>query len=137
LACLVFVLVAGCLDAGADENRAKQLVDAYFRAVAGGIEDRGWSLIHPRTRQELFRNDASAYVNAVRETDWTGFEWQFEEVREDDPGLFMVTIRFGASGIPAFLADPTPGPETLGGTLQDGTWMILVRFSADGAGILH
>jgi len=99
---------------------AATTVDAYFRAVSGGSEDRGWSLLAPDTRAVAFESQ-DAYEKRAASADWSGFAWQTTSAVMDDPTLGFVTVAIDPDEVPAFL-------------LRSGAWSVITVDRAGGRG---
>ncbi len=84
------------------------LVDQYLAAVSGGSDDRGWSLLHPTTRSEMYAGDPSSYIRLAETQDWSAFTWKILRVTPDDLSLIRVDVEFpgGRDSIPEFLVIP-------------------------------
>jgi hypothetical protein len=116
--------------------QACDLADRYLRAVSGAAEDRGWSLLHPETRQAGFDDDYDRYLAEARATDWSGFAWRIEEAVADDPTLYFIGLRTdSARGFPDFLLRPRASNLTLLSPARDDYATMAIRFSLTGTGV--
>lgn len=87
------------------EEEAAAWVDSWLRAAAGDVGDRGWSLLHPATRSNLYQETADRYQADVAGSDWQ-FDWQVGPSRFAD-GEYHVELLVvgGADSLPGFLVD--------------------------------
>lgn len=113
-------------------------VNEYFEALAGGVDDRGWSMLHPEIRHDVFADDLQAYVSEAAATDWSDFRWRLTFSERHDPLVEVVHVEVLAGDeFPAFLRDD----RDLGGrhfslVSEAGTrGTIQVRLGPDGSGI--
>lgn len=87
---------------------AERLVDEWLRQMADpNVEDRGWALLHPLTRNRLFGSDVDRYVATVDAADWTDFSWRIEpQLTGWDDGLYSVKVDLlSRESVPSFLID--------------------------------
>ena len=102
---LALALVAcGPPDNPGRREQAERLAREFLAAVAGGRADRGWSLIHPDSREDW--GDEDHWVDAAAATDWTGFEVSVLRARYCDDGVFCpvgLEIPGGDESIPDLL----------------------------------
>ena len=66
-------------------------------AAQGDAADRGWSLLHPTTRRDMFLDDGAAYEAAAAANDWEGFSWRVREVEYEDGDLYKVYLELDAA----------------------------------------
>jgi len=101
------VIIVGCgLPASGDVTAARHLADEYLSALAGGVRDRGWSLILPDSRRAYA--DLDQYLALASAADWTQFSWDLVEEGDycEDGGVYcVVRIQFddAPDAIPSFL----------------------------------
>lgn len=101
---LAAVALSACNISTSQGDRAQSIVEAYLRAVAGGSGDRGWLLLHPATRRDIFNDNPNAYIAAVLATDWTSLSWQVATVEAEDPTLYEVVFA-PTTEVPSFLVE--------------------------------
>ena len=114
-------------------SEASELAAQYLTAVAGGSEDRGWSLLHPDARRDMFRDNVAYYLGLVRESDWESFRWAIESVAADDAGLYLVRLR--TFDPPAFLVEPAGANLRMISPSGNGTATMAVRVAIGSTGI--
>jgi hypothetical protein len=107
---LVAAIAVGCsLNPSRDprDTTGIDLARDYLTAVRDDPSDRGWSLLHPDTRRDLFADDRSAYLRLVDASDLSGFEWQITDGVWESFDLYFAWVRVptGASSIPRVLRD--------------------------------
>lgn len=129
---LVGLLIVGCSVRPDRTSEATVLAEQYLTAVAGGSEDRGWSLIHPTARRDMFGDSAERYVNAVATSDWTDFGFRIESVVPDDPSLYIVHVR---TQPPGFLVQPWGGNLRILTDAEKGMATMAIRFETFGSGV--
>lgn len=127
------ILVAGCAEGTDRTSEATALAERYLAAVAGGSDDRGWSLLHPDARRDMFGDNAEQYVNAVVASDWTGFRFSVESVVPDDPSLYIVEL---STNPPGFLVQAWGGNlRIVGNAAPDGMSTMAIRFETFATGV--
>ncbi len=126
-------LVVGACGTGS----AGDVVEEYLVAVSIANGDRGWSLLHPEARAEMFGNNQDAYRTAADAHDWSGFAWSVEEVVPDNPTLYIVrlTLPRGRQSVPPFLVLPRNNFMLLSFSGEPGRAEMMVRFEPGGMGI--
>lgn len=70
---------------------ARARTEAYLRAVVGGSEDRGWSLLEPSGRSAYGSEDA--YRRLMAEADWSEFTWELRYNGVCDDGFCSYVLR--------------------------------------------
>lgn len=129
---LVGLLIAGCTPRQDRSKEATQLAEQYLAAVAGGADDRGWSLLHPDARRDMFGDSVDRYLNAVAASDWTNFRFTIESVVADDPSLYLIQVR---TDPPRFLVQPWGRNLWILGSELDGVATMAVRFEPLASGV--
>lgn len=87
------------------EREAAEWVRAWLTAAGGAAADRGWSLLHPATREQRYQGMQARYVADVERADWRRFAWAVEASRFHD-GEYRVELAVGATdAIPRFLIE--------------------------------
>src|SRR5262245_48302461 len=107
---IVLVGCGGPPDNPARRAQARQVAEAFVRAVSGGEADRGWSLLHPYSRDD-WANQAP-WVEAAADADWSRFAFTVLEARYCDDGVICpIDLEFpaGASSVPAFIRSSDAG----------------------------
>jgi hypothetical protein len=104
--CLLALL--GCTAIGGDLPRpgtpqeAEAIATAWLAAVESGAPDRGWSLLHPLSRQRLYENDSARYVAEVEAIKWDEFHWRLEPPAVLD-GNYQVRVAIEGNDAPTEL----------------------------------
>ncbi len=129
---LVGLLIAGCTPRRDRSEEARQLAEQYLAAAAGGADDRGWSLLHPDARRDMFGNGADRYLNAVAASDWTDFRFTIESVVADDPSLYLIQVR---TDPPRFLVQPWGRNLWILGSGPDGIATMAIRLEPFATGV--
>jgi hypothetical protein len=70
---LLAFLIAGCAERPERTGEATELAEQYLAAVSGAADDRGWSLLHPDARRDMFGGSMERYLSGVLASDWTSF----------------------------------------------------------------
>lgn len=102
-AILSLLLLTAC---GPRADPARDVVERWLAAVAGGEADRGWSLIDESVKATSFNGDAGAYAAAMAAADWNAVDWRVDSARMVGNGQTSVTV--AASGTIPALFDETP-----------------------------
>jgi hypothetical protein len=126
------LLIVGCAIGPDRTAEATGLAEQYLAAVAGGADDRGWSLLHPDARRDMFGDSADRYVNAVAASDWTDVRFTIESVVADDPSLYLIQLR---TDPPRFLAQPWGGNLWILGSEPDGSATMAIKFEPFATGV--
>jgi hypothetical protein len=105
------------------------MAEQYLAAVAGAADDRGWSLLHPDARRDMFDGNGERYINLALASDWSTFEWSVESVVADDPSLFLIRLR---TSPPGFLVQPGDGNLRILAPNDNGSAIMAIRL--DGLG---
>lgn len=126
------LLIAGCAAKSDRTDEARLLAERYLAAVAGGTDDRGWSLLHPDARRDMFGDRVERYVDAVRASDWTDFRFRIDSVVPDDPSLYFVRLTTDAT---RFLVQPWGGNLWILADGQDGTATMAIRVETFVSGV--
>jgi hypothetical protein len=102
----VYLPYVGWSNSNAD---ARVRAEAYLRAVAGGDEDRGWSLLEPSSRAAYGSEDA--YRRLMVEADWSAFAWEVRDSGVCDDGVcsFVLWLRNGRDSAPDVAWSGGPG----------------------------
>ena len=129
---LLGLLFMGCTRHQDRTEEATALAERYLDAVAGAADDRGWSLLHPDARRDMFDDSEDRYLNAVAASDWTDFRFTIESVVADDPSLYLVQLR---TDPPRFLVQPWGGNVWILGPEPDGLSMMAIRFEPLASGV--
>ena len=103
----VVALLSACVTTPASYERRMQdtygFIEAWERALEGGEEDRGWSMLSDGARQGF--DDEAQYVALAGAADWSAFDISPQGGHCDD--LYACSIGVlvpqDASSIPAFL----------------------------------
>ena len=102
VALLTAVLAIGCQTTQAGDPGA--VVRQWLGAAAGDADDRGWSLVHPYIRADIFGGDAASYAAAAAEADWTALRYKIVDASWDDPRSAFVQVQFeDPATVPSFL----------------------------------
>lgn len=91
LVALTAIVLAACIP-GSGPDEARSIAAAYLDAVAGEGVGRGWSLLHPVTRRDMFHDDADAYSVEASSEDWRSLSWSIASVEREDPNLYEVVF---------------------------------------------
>jgi hypothetical protein len=93
----VYLPYVGWSNSNAD---ARARADAYLLAVAGGSEDRGWSLLEASGRNEYGSEDT--YRRLMVAADWSDFRWELLYYAACDDGVcqFAVRLPHGRDSVP-------------------------------------
>lgn len=126
------LLVLGCAVRIDRTGEATQLAERYLAAVGGGTKDRGWSLLHPDARRDMFGDSVDRYLNAVAASDWTDFRFSVESAVADDPSLYMIEVR---TDPPTFLVQPWGRNLWILGAEPGGLAHMSVRFEPFASGV--
>jgi len=77
----------------------------WLRAVAGGTEDRGWSMLSDKA-QATYSGDSAAYRREVDATDWEAFQWNIDGLYDQDgTWVVLVDVEGGWAAVPAFIRE--------------------------------
>jgi hypothetical protein len=80
------------------------VVHHWLQAVAGAAADRGWSMLHPELRREMFNDDEHRYLQEAAASDRSGLRYQFIEEYWDDPGFGVARVHIDdVDRLPPFL----------------------------------
>lgn len=145
-AALVSLLLSGCLltdrlsadpSPTHDEGDAATLVEAFLTAVADeSSPDRGWSLLHPVLRRDMFEGNRAIWLRAASAANWQQFAWSIDEVIADSPGLYLVYLDIrDREATPDVLTAPRNNLWLLTGIDPRERPHVGVRFDVDGQGI--
>lgn len=137
-AALVVALVASCV--GVQETTQPppppdEVVASFLAAASGGEADRGWSLLHPVTRAEMFGNDREAYIASAGNGAWDSFTWEIHDVVPDDPSLYFVYLQLDGSDVPPILTDSRNNLFLIGPLDPRNPVHMGVRYDDTGTGI--
>jgi uncharacterized protein YceK len=126
------LLLAGCAEKTERTGEATALARQYLAAVAGGSDDRGWSLLHPDARRDMFGGSMERYVNGALASDWTDFDFRIDSVEPDDPGLYFVRLKISP---PGFLVQTGDGNLRILANAESGAATMAVRFDTFARGV--
>jgi hypothetical protein len=129
---LLGLLIAGCAERPERTREATELAEQYLFAVAGGADDRGWSLLHPDARRDMFGGSMERYINSVLASDWTTFKFSVESVVPDDPSLYLVQLR---TSPPGFLVQPGDHNLQILANAFDGAATMAIRLDTFARGV--
>lgn len=136
---LLAIVLAAVSCSLAAERPADEYVRNFLHAAAGGSADRGWALIHPTARREMFGGDRDAYVRVAAASEWPAEPLESGEALEDDAGLWYVLVESAPpeDQVPAVLTDTWNNFHFWGGTggVPEVKPRILVRYDHAGNGI--
>jgi hypothetical protein len=88
-AILCLLLLGAC---GARANPARDVVERWMAAAAGGEADRGWSLVDESVRATSFNGDAEAYAATMAAADWDALDWRIASARSLGNDQTSVTV---------------------------------------------
>lgn len=125
-------LIAGCAEGPERTGEATELAEQYLAAVAGGADDRGWSLLHPDARRDMFGGSMERYLNGVLASDWKNFQFSVESVVPDDPSLYLIQLR---ATPPGFLVQPADHNLYILADVHDGVATMSVRLDTFARGV--
>jgi hypothetical protein len=125
--------IAGCQTQAQRHASGAELVSAYLRAAAGGDPLLGWSLLSSEVR-DSFEGDMDRYLAVVGQADFSGLEWEVEEVDTEDDFLY-VRVRAAQGTFPAYLSEVRSNRAIASGSGE--TREFLVGFGPLGAPELH
>lgn len=125
-------LAAGCAERPERTAEATELAEQYLAAVSGAADDRGWSLLHPDARRDMFGGSVERYLNAVLASDWTNFQFSVESVVPDDPSLYLVQVR---ATPPAFLVQAADHNRYIMANAHDGLATMSIRLDTFARGV--
>lgn len=123
-----------CEAQAGSEKRASSIVAQYLTALSGEDGDRGWELLHPTTRANMFGNDRDTYIRLATAAGPDEFVWSIDHVLRDDDQLYRVFITLPVgSHPPSVLTTPKDHLVLLG--VSESAAEIPVRFGSGGDGI--
>lgn len=145
-ALLVSLLLSGCMltdgiagdpSPTPHEEDAATLVEAFLTAAADeDSPDRGWSLLHPVLRRDMFDDNRAIWLQAASAANWQQFAWSIEEVVADSPGLYLVYLDIrDRAATPEVLTAPRNNLWLLSGIDPRERPHLGVRFDLEGHGI--
>lgn len=110
---LMLAILSGCDRFGepADPDHAgtpaeaEDIARAWLAAVSDDSGDRGWSLLHPITRERLYGDNADRYEADVASVDWRQFQWELVRPAVWDGNYMLVISLPGGTAPAADLAD--------------------------------
>jgi hypothetical protein len=105
-----------------DETAARERAAAYLRAVSGGAEDRGWSLLmNPSSGR--FGSEVD-YRRAMAEADWSRFEWELRGWARCDDGVCTLELQLpnGWRSVPRVMRQELQGDPGPIRNAADNAW---------------
>ena len=124
----VFV-VAGCQTQEQRHASGSALVSAYLRAASGGDQLLGWPMLSSDARM-MFEGGLDQYLAVVRQADFSGLEWEIDEVETEDDLLF-VRVRAISGAFPGYLAEVRHSRAIASGSGDTREFLVAFQFLGD------
>lgn len=129
---LILVALPGCQNNSESDAAAK--VERYLYAAAGNAPDRGWSLLLPADREQVY-GDRDAYLAEAEASDWEVFSWEYVDAHCDD-GVCAVWFHVPSRGaIPDVLARGPVLYREQGVPEGANVWMMVTQRGPFGDGV--